>query len=158
MDTADRVRELVAPLVGDLGLELVDVEQGPGLLRVTLDRDGGIDLEAITHASEQISALLDLHDPIPGGRYTLECTSPGLERPLRTPEQFQRYVGAVVNVKTKPHVEGDRRIEGQITAADDAAIEIEGRRIPYDDIERARTVFQWGPPPKPGKQKKKADR
>ncbi len=149
MSTPERVRELIEPLVTAAGLELVEVEHGPGLLKVTLDREGGIDLETITRSSEQISDLLDAHDPIPG-RYTLEVTSPGLERPLRTPAQFARFVGTVINVKTAAHVEGERRFSAELTEADDDGIVVGGRRLSYDDIERARTVFEWGPAPRPG--------
>lgn len=149
-EVAERVKELVEPVVDAQGLELVDVEHGGGLLRVTLDRDGGIDLDAITSATQHISELLDVHDPVPG-RYTLEVTSPGLERPLQTPAQFQRFVGTVVNVKTRSHVEGDRRIEAVLDHADDAGITLAGRHLTYADIERARTVFEWGPTEKPGK-------
>ena len=158
MSTLDEVRGLVAPFCEAHALELVDLEHGPGLVRVTLDKEGGIDLEAITRASEAISDLLDLHDPIPG-RYTLEVTSPGLERPLRTPEQFQRFVGTVVNIKTHANVEGERRMQGELTEADEHGITVEGRRLSYVDIERARTVFEWGPTPKrkpPKREKKKA--
>ncbi|MDP9442361.1 MAG: ribosome maturation factor RimP [Actinomycetota bacterium] len=150
MNTPDQVRQLIEPLVTAAGLELVDVEHGPGLLKITLDRDGGIDLDAITTASEHISDLLDAHDPIPGGRYTLEVTSPGLERPLRTPAQFARFVGTVINVKTAAHVEGERRVSAELTEADDQGIVVGGRRLGYADIERARTVFEWGPTPRPG--------
>ena len=154
MGTVDLVREMIEPLVVSAGLELVDVEHGPGLLRVTLDREGGIDLETITTASEQISDLLDARDPIPGGRYTLEVTSPGLERPLRTPAQFRRAVGRTVNVKTHPHVEGDRRIVGELSEADDHGIVVDGRRLAFSDIERARTVFEWGSPAPPSRGRK----
>lgn len=155
---AERVKSLIEPLVTASGLELVEVEQGHGLLRVTLDREGGIDLDAITEASERISDLLDVHDPIPGGRYTLEVSSPGVERPLHTPAQFRRFLGTPVNVKTRPHVEGDRRIEGELTDADDDGIVVAGRRLAYADIERARTVFEWGasPKPKPGRRSRSA--
>jgi ribosome maturation factor RimP len=154
MSVVDRVRELVEPLVATSGLELVDVEHGPGLLRIYLDRDGGIDLEAITLASEQISDLLDVHDPVPG-RYTLEVSSPGLERTLRRPADFERFVGTRINVKTHPHVPGERRFSGELTGADEAGIVVsvgtgEPRRLAYADIERARTIFEWGPTPKSG--------
>ena len=160
VSTVDRVRELVEPLVDARGIELVDVEHGGGLLRITLDRPGGIDLDAITEASEAISALLDLHDPVPGGRYTLEVTSPGLERPLRTPAQFRRFVGSRVKVKTHAEVPGERRITGVLAEAGDDGVTVdvtEGpgplgpRRLAHGDIEWARTVFEWGPAPKPGK-------
>jgi ribosome maturation factor RimP len=161
MSVVDTVRELIEPLVHASGLEVVDVEHGPGLLRISLDLPtGGIDLETITRASEQISDLLDVHDPVPG-RYTLEVSSPGLERPLKTPAQFQRFVGTVVNVKVRSHVDGDRRFQGELTAAtdDEVTITISGagpRTLRYDDIEKAKTVFEWGPTPKktPAKTKK----
>lgn len=139
---ADRVHDLVEPLVVASGLELVDVEHGPGLLKITLDREGGIDLDTITEASERISDLLDVHDPVPG-RYTLEVTSPGLERPLRRPQHFRRFVGTPVVVRTLPGVEGERRVEAILDDADDDGIVIGGRRLAYTEIERARTVFEW---------------
>ena len=154
MSVIDRVRGLVEPLLAASGVELVDVEHGPGLLRITVDREGGIDLEAIALASEQISDLLDAHDPIPGGRYTLEVSSPGLERPLRTPAHYRRFVGTVINVKTQAHVEGERRFSGELTEADDEGVVVAGRRLSYQDIERARTVFEWGPQPPPGRRLK----
>lgn len=152
---AERVHALVEPLVTSTGLELVDVEYGPGAMKITLDREGGIDLEAITTASEQISDLLDVHDPIPGGRYTLEVTSPGVERPLRTPEQFRRFVGTTVAVRTHPDVDGERRVQGELSEADDESIVVDGRRLAYSDIERARTVFEWGTAERPRGQRRR---
>ncbi len=144
MSVVDRVRELVEPLVTSQGAEVVDVEHGPGLLRIYLDRiEGGIDLETITRFSEQISDLLDVHDPVPG-RYTLEVSSPGLERPLRDPKHFQRFVGTPIVIRTQPGVEGERRVQDILESADDDGIVIAGRRLAYADIERARTVFEWG--------------
>ena len=152
MSVVDRVRELIEPLVTSQGGEVVDVEHGPGLLRIYLDLvGGGIDLETITRYSEQISDLLDVHDPVPG-RYTLEVSSPGLERPLKTPAQFQRFVRTLVNVKTKSHVEGERRFQGELTAADEETVTVAApggaRTLRYDEIEKAKTVFEWGPTPK----------
>jgi ribosome maturation factor RimP len=152
---AERVHALVEPLVTSTGLELVEVEYGPGALKITLDREGGIDLETITTASEQISDLLDVHDPIPGGRYTLEVTSPGVERPLHTPDHFRRFVGKPIVVRTHPHVEGERRVQGELTEADDDGIVVDGRRLAYRDIERARTVFEWGPADRPRGQRRR---
>src|SRR5688572_10147185 len=94
-----RVRELVEPIVTDLGLDLYDLEQRGGTLRVTLDTppksERGVLLDTLSLASRLISKELDPHDPIPS-RYTLEVTSPGVERALRRPEHFQREIGAVV--------------------------------------------------------------
>jgi ribosome maturation factor RimP len=105
----------------------------------------------VSEATRVVSAALDRHDPVPG-RYTLEVSSPGVERTLRTPDHFERFVGTTVNVKTHPDVEGERRVEGSLEAADDDGIVVAGRRIAYADVERARTVFVWGPAER-GKQK-----
>jgi ribosome maturation factor RimP len=156
----DQVRQLVEPLVIPHGIEVVDVEHGPGLLRIYLDctdRDRSIDLDTITAFSEQISDLLDLHDPVPG-RYTLEVSSPGLERPLKTKQHFQRYVGTPVHIKTKSHIEGDRRFTGTLHEATDTHITAGDppRTLRYEDIEKAKTVFEWGPTPKKQTKTKKA--
>ena len=147
------MRALVEPAVSPLGLELVDVEHVGATLRVSIDRPGGVDLDTISAASEAVSAVLDHADPVPG-RYTLEVSSPGVERPLRTPEHFRRAVGTPVSVRTQPGVEGERRVEGVLSQADDEGVVVVGRRLAYGEIERARTVFEWGPSPKPTGQKK----
>jgi ribosome maturation factor RimP len=153
--TVDLV-EALAPVVAAAGLELVDVEMQSGVLQVTVDREGGVDLEALTEANRAVSAVLDELDPFPG-RYSLEVSSPGIERPLRTPAHFAKAVGATVTVKTRPQVEGERRRRGVLVAADDEGIELaeEGAdgaplRLAYSDIDRARTVFVWGGSPAPG--------
>lgn len=153
MSVADRVRALVEPLLADEGLDLFDVEYGGGRLVVLADREGGVDLEALTRATHRISSALDEADPIPGGRYLLEVSSPGLERRLRTPEHFRRFVGSLVSVKTLATVEGERRIRGTLSEADRKGITVDGRRLAYADIERAQTVFEWGPSAKPGQAK-----
>lgn len=149
MDQATAVRNLVEPALTAQGIELFDVEFGGGRLVVTVDRAGGIDLEALTEANHIVSDLLDEHDPIPDDRYLLEVSSPGLERTLRTPEHFATALGATINVKVKPTVDGERRHEGLLEAADADGVTVGGRRFHYADIERARTVFAWGPTPKP---------
>ena len=152
-DTAERVHDLVAPLLDAEGLELVDVQFTGGALQVFVDRPGGVDLEALSDVSMKVSRLLDDHDPV-SGRYTLEVSSPGLERPLRTPDHFQRVIGAMVTVRTHPGTEGERRETGILQDADHEGIVINDRRLGYGDIERARTVFEWGSPA-PSKTKKK---
>jgi ribosome maturation factor RimP len=159
---ADKVHRLVTPLLADLGIEVSDVELAGGLLKVTVERADGtsIDIDAVAEATRIVSRELDVHDPVPG-RYTLEVSSPGLERPLRTPAHFAKAVGQQVSVRTHPGVDGERRAAGLLTSADLAGIVItsEGsdgpvcRALAYDDIERARTVFEWGPPPKAPKPK-----
>ena len=157
MSAAERVQVLVAPILEAEGLELYDLQLDGPLLRVLVDRDGGADIDAIARVSRALSRSLDEHDPIEG-RYTLEVSTPGLERPLRTPDHFARATGSTVKVKTRPGTDGERRVEGIITAADDTAVTVqdeagESRTVRYDDIERARTVFVWGPAPQERKAK-----
>ena len=161
MSVVDAVRELVAPLLDDKGIELVDIEANRGLVRIYIDQPGGVDLEVLTDATEVISRSLDEADPVPGS-YTLEVSSPGLERPLKTPEHFQRFVGSDVSVRARARAgeAGERRLKGLLALADEEGIAVETddgvtERVAYHDIERARTVFEWGPAPKPGKAPKK---
>lgn len=149
MDQATAVRNLVESALAAKGIELFDVEFGAGRLVVTVDRAGGIDLEALTEANHIVSDLLDEHDPIPDDRYLLEVSSPGLERTLRTPEHFAKALGTNINVKLKSTAAGDRRHEGLLETADADGVTVAGRRFSFTDIERARTVFAWGPTPKP---------
>ena len=166
MSVADRVRDLVLPLLDDRHLDLYDVEmQGP-VLRVVVDSPpgsaAGLDLDALADASRAVSRALDEADPITG-RYTLEVTSPGLERTLRRPEHFGRAVGETVKIRTVAGVGDERRVEGQLVSADDSGVVVRTgaevgtaveQRLAYDDIERARTVFEWGPAtPRSGKRK-----
>jgi ribosome maturation factor RimP len=144
LSVTDRVHELVEPLLAAHDVEVVDVEQLGATLRVTVDRPGGIDLDAVSEATLVVSDALDTNDPIPG-HYTLEVSSPGLERPLRTPAHFQRFVGSDVAVKTKADVDGERRVEGTLESADDEGFVVAGRRLSYSDVEKARTVFVWEP-------------
>jgi ribosome maturation factor RimP len=144
----EQVRRAVTPVVADLGLDLYDLEHAGGTLRITVDRVGGVDLETLALVTRLVSRELDDADPIPG-RYTLEVTSPGLERALRTPGHFAAAVGTEIAVRTAPGVEGDRRVHGVLESADDDGVVVAGRRLRYDEIERARTVFVWGAPAKP---------
>ena len=118
---------VLRPVVTAAGLELVDVELRSGVLLVTVDRPGGVDLQALTDANRVVSGVLDELDPIPG-RYSLEVSSPGVERTLRTPDHFAKAVGETVSVKTRPQVPGERRLRGTLLAADDEGFELDGRR------------------------------
>jgi ribosome maturation factor RimP len=158
----DELFALLQPVVSAADLELVDVELRSGVLLVTVDRTGGVDLEALTDANRSLSAALDDLDPVPG-TYTLEVSSPGVERTLRTPAHFVRAVGETVTVKTRPQVPGNRRLRGELLAADEDGLELavqgsaEGRmRLAYSDIDRARTVFVWGPEPRPSGRRPRA--
>jgi ribosome maturation factor RimP len=155
MSAADRVRAIVEPLLSSRDVELYDVEQSGSTLRITVDAAGGVSLDTVGEVSKVISRALDELDPMPG-RYTLEVSSPGIERRLRIPAHFARAVGETVAVRTHPGVE-PRRVSGELVAADDEGVTLRSDdgsevRLGYDEIERARTVFDWGgPAPKPGK-------
>jgi len=162
MAITDRVRAIVLPLAEERGLDVYDVEQHQASVRILVSREGGIDINALTELSRSVSRALDETDPVPG-KYTLEVSSPGLERPLRRPDHFQGAVTDRVTVKTVPGAEGDRRITGVLVAADEDGITVrpdEGldrdeRRIAYDEIAAARTLFDWGTTTKPTTKKKK---
>jgi ribosome maturation factor RimP len=150
------VRAAAEPVLSSLGLELVDVEiVGSGrarTLRLTVDREGGIDLDTLARANRPVVDALDAVEAL-SGPYTLELSSPGLERPLRRPAEFRRFVGTTISVKSHDVVAGARRHRGLLIEADDdgIALEVDGehRRFSYDAIASARTVFEWGPAPKP---------
>lgn len=153
MSTIERVRELVEPVCGADSVDLVDLELAGGVLRITVDRDGGLGLDVIAGITRRVSRLLDEHDPVPG-HYTLEVSSPGVERRLRTADHFRRAVGEQVNIRTFARDDGPRRLSGELVAADDASVTVRAdgtdHTVPLDQVERARTVFEWGPAPKPG--------
>jgi ribosome maturation factor RimP len=160
-DVADRVAELVEPLLDGTRHELYDVVVAGATLRVLVA--GGADLDELARLTREISALLDEVDPIPD-RYTLEVSSPGLERTLRTPRHFAGAIGEKVKIKTASTTEGDRRADGVLVAADDDGFVVDTgtgeRRLSYGDIDKARTVFEWGSekpvsPSKKGKVAKK---
>jgi ribosome maturation factor RimP len=152
----------VAPVVEAAGLELVEVtfrrEAGRRVLRVTVDREGGVDLDSIAGVSERISRRLDVEGFEPGP-YALEVSSPGVERPLRRPKDFARRVGQKVRVRTHRPVEGARNHTGTITGTSDEAVTIATdageREVAFDEIASARTVFEWGPERAPKKRSRK---
>ncbi|HYN35077.1 MAG TPA: ribosome maturation factor RimP [Ilumatobacteraceae bacterium] len=156
----DRMHALVGPIASDLALDVYDIERRGGTIRITLDTlpgsDGGITLDSLSLATRLISRELDHEDPI-AGQYTLEITSPGLERQLRTPAHFQREVGKTISVRLRDSLADPRRLQGSLVAADDRCATLlldDGteRSIVITEIDKARTVFEWGPKPKPGKQ------
>jgi ribosome maturation factor RimP len=153
----ERVREVVEPVLARQSLSIYDLEHSGSSLRITIEPTcgGAVDLDTIAAATRLISLTLDEHDPMPG-KYTLEVSIPGLERALRTPTHFRGAVGDVVTVKTVSSFDGERRVKGTLTAADDDGITVDGVHLTYDDIDKARTVFEWGPAPKPCKTKAKA--
>jgi len=151
MSSTAALQALIEPVLASSGVELDDLELASGVVRLTVDRPGGVDLDTISDLTYRVSAILDDHDPFPGRSYALEVSSPGLERRLRTPAHFRKAVGTPVSVRTVAGTPGERRVQGELEGADDDGIDVAGRHITYAEIDRAHTVFEWGPPPKPGK-------
>ncbi len=141
--------ELLQPVVEELGYSLWEIEcspgRGSGLVRLYLDAEAGITVEDCARVSRAVSDVLDAEDPIPG-EYTLEVSSPGLERPLRTAEHFGRFVGETVFVELAQPQDGRRRFLGLLAAADATTIEVEvdGQRhvLPVSGIRRAHLAPQ----------------
>jgi len=149
MDLETPLRSLLSPL----GLELYDVELAKGTLSVIVTKEGGVDLESLTKANRTISEWLDTADPIPN-RFTLDVSSPGLERKLRTPGHFLSTVGEVVTLRELRDDQPTRRLEGTVIHADATTVTLDDAEhgrvvVQLEKIERARTVFKWGGEAKP---------
>ncbi len=143
---AGELTDLLEPEVNTLGYELVDLELRlggrSGLVRLFIDSEDGITLEDCERVSHQVSALLDVEDPIPG-HYVLEVSSPGLNRRLRKPADFVRFCGERTKVELAvPNVEGRRRFTGVLTSVEDDgfSIEVDGvtHRLRFEEVETAR--------------------
>ncbi len=154
----ERLWAVVEPYVAAEGIELDDMEivgKAPGVVvRVTLDAEGGVGVDRLAEISRRLSRLLDEEDPVEGS-YTLEVSSPGLERKLRRPQHFAKSVGREVKVKSRLEIGGDFAHRGVLTDANDDGfvVDVDGekREIAYGDVVSARTVFAWEKAAKPGK-------
>jgi ribosome maturation factor RimP len=148
-DIPSQVWQIAEPLVESEGMEIVDIEfrreQGGLVLRLFLDRrDGrGVTLNELSQVSRQLSDLLDVYDFVPGS-YTLEVSSPGVNRRLRRPDHFRRYVGRKVRVRTSCTVEGRRTFSGVLEEVDQDRIQVRDEVgvhwIRFDQIARANLV------------------
>jgi ribosome maturation factor RimP len=143
----DELIRLLQPAVEALGYELVEIEysgSGDGaLVRVYIDTPRGVGLEDCERVSHAVSGVLDVEDPVPG-HYRLEVSSPGLDRVLRTPEHFARFVGNRVKVQLALPIDGRRRFTGALVEAGDEGVilEVDGSRVllAYQQIQKARLV------------------
>jgi ribosome maturation factor RimP len=141
---------LFTPVVSAMGYELVGVEYQlrgrQGLLRVYIDKPSGITLDDCERVSHQVSGLLDVEDPI-AGHYTLEVSSPGLDRPLFKAEDFERFAGSTVRLRLDPSLAGRRNMTGSLDGLEgDAAVIVEDgvrHTIPLRQIKQARLVPQF---------------
>ncbi len=146
------MRSAAARVTADRGFELVDVElkQAPGgqLLRLVVDKTGGIGLDELSSVSEEVSAILDAEDPIEG-RYTLEVSSPGLDRPLRGEADYQRFAGSLARLSSYEPVDGRRHWTGRIVSCQDGVVTLDlereqaAARVPLAKIAHGRLEVEF---------------
>jgi ribosome maturation factor RimP len=150
--TVTRVWELAAPLAQAENMEIVDIEfrhegtRGGRVLRLYMDKEGGPNVDDLSRVSRQLSELLDAQDTIDGG-YTLEVSSPGINRPLRKPEHFSRFVGKRIRIRTRDPIDGRRSFLGTLdeVAGNSVCLAQEGKqyRIPFSMIEKSNYEHDW---------------
>ncbi len=148
----EKVREIAERTAADQGLEVVDVQLlgggGTRLLRIFIDKPEGVTHADCEYMSHHAGTILDMEDVIPGGRYTLEVSSPGVERKLSKPQDFERFVGQKVKVVLREPVEKQRTWAGVLKSFDHGAITLEpspGKHVefPLDQVEKANLKFEW---------------
>jgi ribosome maturation factor RimP len=150
--TLTRVWQLAAPLVESERMEIVDIEfrhegsRGGRVLRLYLDKEGGPNVDDLSRVSRQLSELLDAEDTI-DGTYTLEVSSPGINRPLKKPAHFARFVGKRIRVRTRDLIDGRRSFLGVLgqVVEDSVILTQEGKRyrIPFSMIEKSNYDHDW---------------
>ncbi|HEX6174025.1 MAG TPA: ribosome maturation factor RimP [Candidatus Binatia bacterium] len=150
--TVSRIWEVATQIADGEGMEVVDVELRPEgsrrgrVLRLYLDKHGGPNIDELGRVSRQLSELLDTQDIVEGS-YTLEVSSPGINRPLKKPEHFQRFIGKRVRVRTGDMIEGRRSFLGILNevTGEKIKIEVEGKQyeIPFSMIEKSNYEHDW---------------
>ncbi|MFW5934090.1 MAG: ribosome maturation factor RimP [Actinomycetota bacterium] len=154
-DLSATVRDLAAPIASRLGLELLDVivkgPRGRRLVRLTadladLDAEGEVDVDTIATLSRELESVLDDADPIPG-RYTLEVTSPGIDRPLSSPRDFRRNLGREVRVDRLVQPDSHEQATGTLISVSDDSLTLDigdsELVVALDEVERAHVVLPW---------------
>jgi ribosome maturation factor RimP len=148
----EQVRENVERIVESEGMELVDAQLlGGGIHRVFrlfIDRSTGVTHDDCEKVSRLVSEYIDSGDLIPGGAYTLEVSSPGVERPLIKPKDFQRFIGSKVKLELKQAIEKSRRFTGKLAAFDGERVTLElepgkNLEVAFDAIQKANLKYEW---------------
>jgi ribosome maturation factor RimP len=152
VNTLEQVRSVAARVASGRGFELVDVELkragGGQFVRLFVDKPGGIGLDELQSVSQEVSAILDAEDPITG-RYTLEVSSPGLDRPLRTEADYRRFVGRRARLSSYEPIEGRRHWTGRIVACEQGVVTLDleqegvGARIPFEKVSHGRLEVEF---------------
>lgn len=147
-----RVTEIAERVGRSEGIEIVDVELAGGggsrLLRVYIDKPAGVSHGDCESISQQVGTILDIEDVVPGGRYTLEVSSPGIERKLTKPRDFERFQGSRVKIQLREPVESQRHWEGVLAGFYDGVVTLElspGKSISFglDQVQKANLKFVW---------------
>jgi ribosome maturation factor RimP len=146
-----KIEEIAERVARSEGIEVVEVELkgggGQRLVRIAIDKPDGITHADCENVSHQVGAILDVEDVVPGGRYTLEVSSPGVERKLLKPEDYDRFRGKKAKVTLREPVEGRRNWEGTLAGVTDGwiALDAQGRplRFRFDQVEKANLKFEW---------------
>ena len=148
----EKVREITERVGADRGLEVVDVQLlgggGTRLLRIFIDKPEGVTHADCEHVSQDVGTILDVEDVIPGGKYTLEVSSPGVERKLSRPREFERFVGHKVKVVLRQPVDNQKLWVGALQSYAEGIITLEpspGKSVqfPLELVEKANLKFEW---------------
>ena len=167
MELESRIEELLSPFIEKGGLSLYDVEFQGRVLRISIEKPGGVTVDDCVEVSRLINPMLDVEDIIPGGRYELEVSSPGLNRPLRKSEHFAAAVGSRIHVTTLEPLSkwnvGDsfekrKNITGELKEFNGSLLTLlsDGQEvtIPFEAVTKSRVEFELKITPPPGKGKK----
>ncbi len=147
-----KVVEEISREIGDwMGFEIVDVEFVTGnrgwVLRVTIDKEGGVTIDDCAAFSHQLDPRLDVENCFPGQAYTLEVSSPGLTRPLKRLKDYQRFQGRKVKIRTAREIEGQKVFKGVLAGEREGMITLRNGKkdvnIPFEDIVKANLEFEW---------------
>jgi ribosome maturation factor RimP len=148
----EKIREIAERVAGREGMEIVDVQLLGGgaqrVLRITIDKPQGVSHADCEFISQNVGTILDVEDAVPGGSYTLEVSSPGVERKLSKPQEFERFSGRQIKVVLRQAVEGQRHWAGLLKGIAEGIITLEpspgkNLRFPLDQVEKANLKFEW---------------
>jgi ribosome maturation factor RimP len=150
---ASKIEEIAQRVAESEGLELVEVEvkgggAGHRLVRIAIDKPAGVTHADCENVSHQVGTILDVEDLMPGGRYTLEVSSPGLERRLHKPQDYQRFQGKKASITLREPVEGQKHWNGTLAGYQDATITLQisdakSITFPFDQVLKAHLKFEW---------------
>ena len=152
MAVTDKVREIAERVAADQGLEIVEINLLGGgssrVLRIFIDKPEGVTHADCEYISQHVGTILDIEDVIPGSSYTLEVSSPGVERKLTQPRDFERFVGQKVKIALRQPVENQRTWVGALKSFAEGIITLEpspGKSVqfPLDQVEKANLKFEW---------------